>query len=77
MESSYAKTAIAGVLAGVVGLASYGVVRETRAIGEGKIVVATGSSQYFERLSMTRRCASSSRAREASGESAKIPPRLR
>jgi TRAP-type uncharacterized transport system substrate-binding protein len=48
MESSYAKTAIAGVLAGVVGLASYGVVRETRAIGEGKIVVATGSSQYFE-----------------------------
>ena len=48
MDSNYAKTAIVSVLAGVVGLASYGVVRETRAIGEGKIVMATGSSQYFE-----------------------------
>jgi TRAP-type uncharacterized transport system substrate-binding protein len=32
----------------VVGLASYGVVRETQAIGPGKIVVATGSAQYYE-----------------------------
>lgn len=48
MDSSYAKTAVASVLAGVIGLASYGVVRETQTIGEGKIVMATGSSQYFE-----------------------------
>ena len=48
MESNYAKSAVATVLAGLVGLASYGVVRETRAIGEGKIVMATGSSQYHE-----------------------------
>jgi TRAP-type uncharacterized transport system substrate-binding protein len=48
VDSSYAKTAVASVLAGVIGLASYAVVRETRAIGEGKIVMATGSSQYFE-----------------------------
>ena len=44
MDSSYAKTAVASVLAGVIGLASYGVVRETQTIGEGKIVMATGSS---------------------------------
>ena len=48
MDSSYAKTAVASVLAGVIGLASYGVVRETQTIGEGRIVMATGSSQYYE-----------------------------
>ncbi|MBX9591149.1 MAG: ABC transporter substrate-binding protein [Hyphomonadaceae bacterium] len=48
MDSTYAKTAAASVLAGVIGLASYGVVRETQTIGEGRIVVATGSSQYYE-----------------------------
>ena len=35
MENTYAKTAVASVLAGVIGLASYGVVRETGTIGEG------------------------------------------
>lgn len=48
MDSTYLRTAIVGVVAGVVGLVSYGVVRETRAIGAGRIVMATGSSQYFE-----------------------------
>lgn len=48
MESNYAKSAVATVLAGIIGLASYGVMRETQAIGEGKIVMATGSSQYYE-----------------------------
>ena len=48
MDSAYAKTAGVTLLAGLIGLGSYGVVRETRAIGEGKIVVATGSSQYYE-----------------------------
>lgn len=48
MDSSYAKTAVASVLAGVIGIASYGVVRGTQTIGEGRIVMATGSSQYYE-----------------------------
>jgi TRAP-type uncharacterized transport system substrate-binding protein len=48
MQSSSLRTVVAGMIAGVVGLVSYGVVRETRNIGDGKIVVATGSSQYFE-----------------------------
>jgi len=47
-DSSYAKTAIVGLFAGMIGLASYGVVHQTRQIGEGRIVMATGSSQYFE-----------------------------
>ena len=55
MDSSYAKTAVASVLAGVIGLASYGVVRETETIGEGKIVMATGSSQYYELAESYRR----------------------
>jgi uncharacterized protein len=55
MDNSYAKTAVASVLAGVIGLASYGVVRETQTIGEGKIVMATGSSQYFELAESYRR----------------------
>ncbi len=55
MDSTYAKTAVASVLAGVIGLASYGVVRETQTIGEGKIVMATGSSQYYELAESYRR----------------------
>ena len=55
MENTYAKTAVASVLAGVIGLASYGVVRETGTIGEGKIVMATGSSQYYELAESYRR----------------------
>jgi uncharacterized protein len=55
MENTYAKTAVASVLAGVIGLASYGVVRETETIGEGKIVMATGSSQYYELAESYRR----------------------
>ena len=55
MENTYAKTAVASVLAGVIGLASYGVVRETETIGEGKIVMATGSSQYYDLAESYRR----------------------
>lgn len=55
MDFNYAKTAVASVLAGVIGLASYGVVRETQTIGEGKIVMATGSSQYYELAESYRR----------------------
>lgn len=55
MDSAYVRTAIVGVIVGVVGLASYGVVRQTREIGEGRIVMATGSSQYFELAESYRR----------------------
>jgi len=55
MDSAYAKSAVASVLAGVIGLASYGVMRETETIGEGKIVMATGSSQYYELAESYRR----------------------
>jgi TRAP-type uncharacterized transport system substrate-binding protein len=48
MDSGYIKSVIATALVGVIGLASYGVVRQTRDIGEGRIVMATGSSEYFE-----------------------------
>lgn len=48
MDSTYLRTAVAAVIAAIVGLVSYGVVRETRAIGAGRIVMATGSTQYFE-----------------------------
>ena len=55
MDSAYIRSAIVGVLVGVVGLASYGVVRQTREIGEGRIVMATGSSQYNELAESYRR----------------------
>ena len=48
MQSSYLRTAVASMVVGVVGLVSYGFVRELQSIGDGKIVIATGSSQYFE-----------------------------
>ena len=55
MGNTNEKTAVASVLAGVIGLASYGVVRETETIGEGKIVMATGSSLYFDSAESYRR----------------------
>jgi hypothetical protein len=48
MDSAYVRSLIVSVIVGVVGLASYGVVRQTREIGEGRIVMATGSLQYFD-----------------------------
>ncbi len=47
-SSSYLRTAVASMVVGIVGLVSYGFVRESQSIGDGKIVIATGSSQYFE-----------------------------
>jgi TRAP-type uncharacterized transport system substrate-binding protein len=55
MDSSYAKWAGAALLVGFVGLASYGVVRETRVIGAGQIVIATGSPQYLALAETYRR----------------------
>jgi len=55
MDSNYIRSAAVVVLAGTIGLASYGVVRQARTIGEGKIVMATGSSQYFELAESYRR----------------------
>jgi uncharacterized protein len=55
MDSTYVKSVIVSVFVGLVGLASYGVIQETRAIGEGRIVMATGSTQYFELAESYRR----------------------
>lgn len=55
MDSAYVRSAIVSLLVGVVGLASYGVVRQTREIGEGRIVMATGSLQYNELAESYRR----------------------
>ena len=48
MDFSYGKWAGVALVVGIVGLASYGVVREAQLIGAGRIVVATGSPQYYE-----------------------------
>ena len=55
MDSAYVRSVIVSVLVGAVGLASYGVVRQTREIGEGRIVMATGSLQYNELAESYRR----------------------
>lgn len=54
MDSTYVKSVIVSVLVGLVGLASYGVVRETRAI-QGRIVMATGSTHYYALAESYRR----------------------
>jgi len=46
MELNYVRWVVVAGLAGVIGLGSYGVVRQTQAIGEGRIVIAAGNPQY-------------------------------
>ena len=48
MDSNNVKWVTAALMIGLVALAGYGVVRQAQAIGEGRIVVATGSAQYFD-----------------------------
>jgi TRAP-type uncharacterized transport system substrate-binding protein len=36
------------LVVGLLGVASYGVVHQTNTIGQGRIVIATGSSQYYD-----------------------------
>jgi TRAP-type uncharacterized transport system substrate-binding protein len=48
MDASYVRWAAIILLVGVLGAASWGVVRQTRVIGEGRIVVAADSAQYAE-----------------------------
>ena len=55
MDSSYIRWAAIVLLVGVLGAASYGVMRQTRAIGEGRIVVAAGTPQYAELAESYRR----------------------
>lgn len=55
METSYVKGMGVALIVGIVGLASYGVVREAQLIGPGRIVVATGSPQYYELAETYRR----------------------
>jgi hypothetical protein len=55
MDSSYARWAAVVALVGVLGLASYSMWRQTRTIGEGRIVVAAGAPQYAELAESYRR----------------------
>lgn len=55
MDSSYVRWAGVALIAAFVGLAAYGVIREGRVIGPGTVVMATGSSQYFELAETYRR----------------------
>jgi TRAP-type uncharacterized transport system substrate-binding protein len=48
MDVDNVKWVSAALLVGLVAFATYGIVRQTQAIGEGKIVMAAGSAQYFE-----------------------------
>ncbi len=55
MDSSYVKWGGVTLIAGIVGLASYGVMREAQVIGPGRIVMATGSPQYYDLAQTYRR----------------------
>jgi hypothetical protein len=56
MDSGYVRWVAVVVLVGAIGaVASLGVMRQASAIGEGRIVVATGNSQYFELAERYRR----------------------
>jgi uncharacterized protein len=55
MDSSYIKWVGITLVATILGLAAYGVVREAQLIGPGRIVMATGSPQYYELAETYRR----------------------
>jgi len=55
MDSSYFKGMGVALIVGIVGLFSYGVVRQAQLIGPGRIVMATGSPQYYELAETYRR----------------------
>ena len=55
MDTSYVKWGGVTLIAGIVGLASYGVMREAQVIGAGRIVMATGSPQYYDLAQTYRR----------------------
>jgi TRAP-type uncharacterized transport system substrate-binding protein len=55
MDASYVKWGGVTLIAGIVGLASYGVMREAQVIGAGRIVMATGSPQYYDLAQTYRR----------------------
>jgi hypothetical protein len=55
MDASFVRWAAVIGLVGVLGLGSYGMWRQTRAIGEGRIVVAAGAAQYAELAESYRR----------------------
>jgi uncharacterized protein len=55
MDSSYVRWAAVVVVVGALGAASLGVVNQSRAIGEGRIVVAADAPQYVELAESYRR----------------------
>ena len=55
MDSDNVKWVSAALVVGLVAFATYGVVRQAQAIGEGRIVMAAGSTQYNELAESYRR----------------------
>ena len=55
MDTDNVKWVAVALVVGLVAFASYGVVRQAQAIGEGRIVMAAGSSQYYELAETYRR----------------------
>jgi len=55
MDSSYGKWAGVALVVGVAGMAAYGVMREAKLIGPGRIVMATGSPHYYDLAQSYRR----------------------
>src|SRR5262245_55005124 len=55
MDADNVKWVTAALVVGLVAFATYGVVRQTQAIGEGRIVMAAGSQQHYELAESYRR----------------------
>jgi TRAP-type uncharacterized transport system substrate-binding protein len=55
MDASNIRWVTAALVIGLVAFASYGVVRQSQAIGEGRIVMAAGSEQYYQLAETYRR----------------------
>jgi TRAP-type uncharacterized transport system substrate-binding protein len=55
MDTDNVKWVTVALVVGLVAFATWGVVRETQRIGEGRIVMAAGSTQYYELAETYRR----------------------
>jgi TRAP-type uncharacterized transport system substrate-binding protein len=55
MDSSYGKWVTVTLVAGLLGLAAFGIARQSQQIGPGRIVMATGSPQYYALAETYRR----------------------
>jgi TRAP-type uncharacterized transport system substrate-binding protein len=55
IDSNYGKWVTVSLVAGLLGLAAYGVVRQSQQIGPGRIVMATGTPEYYALAQTYRR----------------------